>query len=135
MPLNLQKEHFLANENTKQRFIDALNNKLQHNGVHTLHAQGDADLLTAKTAAESSSSIQPTTLIGDDTDLLVLLCFHADVTRNGLYFRSEGKQTTKTLRVWYIVWLKSKLDPELLPFVHAFSGCDTTSRLFGIGKG
>ena len=23
----------------------------------------------------------------------------------------------------------------LLPFVHAFSGCDTTSRIYGVGKG
>lgn len=24
---------------------------------------------------------------------------------------------------------------EQLPFIHAFSGCDTTSSMFGIGKG
>ncbi|VDH92473.1 Hypothetical predicted protein [Mytilus galloprovincialis] len=24
---------------------------------------------------------------------------------------------------------------RLLPFIHAFSGCDTTSRVFGLGKG
>lgn len=24
---------------------------------------------------------------------------------------------------------------SLLPFIHAISGCDTTSRMFGIGKG
>ena len=41
-------------------------------------------------------------------------------------------------RVWDIHSLQRALGSEvcrLLPFAHAMAGCDTTSRLFGIGKG
>ena len=40
--------------------------------------------------------------------------------------------------MWHINRLKSVLGPELcllLPFVHAVSGSDATSRLYGVGKG
>ena len=44
----------------------------------------------------------------------------------------------KEKRVWNIFWIKQKLSPEisrLLPFLHIITGSDTTSSLFGIGKG
>ena len=58
------------------------------NGCKTMHAEGDADLLIVKTAVEAASQ-GATSLIGEDADLLVLLCFHADVDSLPLYFRSE----------------------------------------------
>ena len=57
------------------------------------------------------------------------------------FFKSEKKQTAKkNHKVWHINQLKSVMGPELcllLPFVHAVSGSDTTSRLhvYGVGKG
>lgn len=138
MPIKTKKEHFLANSSNKQRFILMLSQKLQEYGIRTVHADGDADLLIVQTAVECASR-HPTTLIGEDTDLLVLLCMHADTTSFPLLFRSEGQQTSKKMRrIWNINWLKKELGPEtcsLLPFVHAITGCDTTSRLFGVGKG
>lgn len=78
-------------------------------------------------------------VVGEDTDLLVLLCLHEDVKSQPLFFKSEKKQTAKkNHKVWHINRLKSVMGPELcllLPFVHAVSGCDTTSRLYGVGKG
>ena len=44
----------------------------------------------------------------------------------------------KKIRVWDITKTKIVLGEEicrLLPALHAMTGCDTTSRLFGIGKG
>ena len=40
--------------------------------------------------------------------------------------------------MWNIKEVKTKLgtfECKHMPFLHAFLGCDTTSRLFGIGKG
>ena len=37
-----------------------------------------------------------------------------------------------------VKWIGERLGPDLcnvLPAIHAFGGCDTTSRLFGKGKG
>ncbi|KAG7177299.1 hypothetical protein Hamer_G000597 [Homarus americanus] len=114
-----------------------LSHKLQENGIRAVRADGNADLLIVQTAVECASR-HPITLIGEDTDRLVLLCMHADTTSFPLLFRSEGHQTSKKMRrIWNINWLKKQLGPKicsLLPFVHAITGCDTTSRLFGVGK-
>ena len=114
--------------------------KFQQHGFQTIHAEGDADLFICQTAVDSASRHTTTLIIGDDTDLLVLLCFHANPNSFNLYFRSEAKQTTtRKLRIWNIKWLQKALGPEIcyfLPFIHAITGCDTTtSRLFGVGKG
>ena len=97
-----------------------------------MHATGDADLLIVQTAVECAKN-GTTTVIGEDTDLLVLLCMHADTNQSDIIFRSE----TKKMRVWDIKKTKEVLDQEscrLLPVIHAVTGCDTTSRVFGIGK-
>ena len=76
-------------------------------------------------------------LIGDDTDLLVLLLPHMPPQSKDIFFASDRKKNTKG-RVWNVKEVKSKLDTFICkhkPFLHAFLGCDTTSHLFGIGKG
>ena len=76
--------------------------------------------------------------MGEETDIIVLLCFHADPNSFDLFFRSEGRKNTKMLQIWAIHWLQNTLGLEichLLPFAHAIAVCDTTSCLLGIGKG
>ena len=43
----------------------------------------DVDLLLVQTAVQFTKSIN-TVLVGDDTDLLVLLCHHAEMNANEL---------------------------------------------------
>ena len=79
---------------------------------------------------------QSTVLVGDDTDLLVLLLHHSIITSKDLFFAPEPKKNAKR-RVWDIKNSKSSIGPfvcQHILFLHALSGCDTTSRLFGIGK-
>ncbi|VDH88713.1 Hypothetical predicted protein [Mytilus galloprovincialis] len=55
-----------------------------------------------------------------------------------VFFKSEPKQSIQKIRIWDIKKTKKHLGEaicRLLPFIHAFSGCDTTSRVFGLGKG
>ena len=135
-PLASKKEHFLAHASNKQRFVDMLSQKLEAANCHVLQAEGDADVLIAKTAV-SIAAENPTTVIGEDTDLLVLLICHADPISHPLYMQSDKKKGKK-FRVWDIHWFQSSLGIELcslLPFAHVIGGCDTTSHLFGIGKG
>ena len=49
--------------------------RLEQYDNQVMSASGDADLLTAKTGVEATSK-SDTVLVGDDTDLLVLLCFY-----------------------------------------------------------
>ena len=84
MNLTVTKEVFLSDSKNKQQFIDFLGTKLTNQGCQV------ADLLIVKKAIESASSMD-TVLIGDDTDLLVLLLHHLPQYGKDIffYFRSQ----------------------------------------------
>lgn len=134
----MKKEKFLLNVQNKQRFINCLSHKLLLSGYLTVHAEEDADVLIVKTAVDRSSTMK-TVVVGDDTDLLVLLCFHAKMNNFDVIFKPETKSASlKKTKIWNIKALKRKLGVELCKYIlfsHAILGCDTTSHLFGIGKG
>ena len=75
-----------------------------------------------------------TTLVGDDTDLLL----HYSSTDNEIIcVRSDAKKHLRERKGYNINLLKETLGNDLcneLLFVHAYSGCDYTSRIFSIGK-
>lgn len=55
-----------------------------------------------------------------------------------LFLAPEPKQAAKSKRIWCIKQSRQLLGPKIcdnLLFIHAILGCDTTSRLFGLGKG
>jgi hypothetical protein len=136
MIVSLKKKDFLANEENKQKFINLLSEKLLNAGCNVIQAPDDADLLIVKTAVESAKS-NSTVLVGDDTDLLVLMIYHGDIDGKDLFFRPEPRQRSKTSRVWNVRETKSALGPDIcsnILFIHALLGCDTTSRIHGLGK-
>ena len=77
-------------------------------GCKTVHASSDADILIVRTAVESAKACN-TVVVGDDTDLLVLLCFHSDMAAHELYFIAEPKKTSAKHRAWDINSTKSTL--------------------------
>lgn len=101
-----------------------LSSKLEEAVIETVHAKVDADVLNDKTAKDSTKS-NNTILIGDDTDLLVLLCSHAtdipytpylDQSLNHLLDLAEMKKG-----------LGEEMCSNIL-FLHVFLGCDTWQR-------
>ena len=81
----------------------------------------------------------PTVLVSDDTDVLVLIVHHFQENMRELYFLSEASTRSKN-PVYYtsISAVKEKLGHHLsnhLLFAHAWSGCDTKSAKFGHGEG
>ena len=81
-----------------------------------------------------SSEISHIVLVGEDTDL----CCHASLNSHNIFFRPEPKKNTKKPKVWNVKAVKEQLGPEIcsnILFLHAVLGCDTTSHLYGIGKG
>lgn len=129
-----KKDDFLSNVENKQTLINLISERMRGRGCHVIQAEGDADVDIVK-AAVSMSSYKSTSLIGEDTDLLVLLLHHASTSDgNKLYFRSDKGSSTA---VYDIKVMKQLLGDDIcrsLLFLHAFTGCDTTSRVFGIGK-
>ena len=77
-PVTMKIKQFLANRKNKQRFIFMLSEELKKNNCEVHHAAEDADLLIVMKAVQSANSSN-TVPVGDDTDLLVLLCYHASI--------------------------------------------------------
>lgn len=131
-----KKEDFLKNVENKQNFINLLSQKMNETGsCQAINAHDDADVLIVKTAIASAAD-NFTILIGEDTDLLVLLLYHGKFESKNIIFKTM-RTGMKTVKVWDIQKTKSLLKEDkcrMVPFVHAMTGCDTTSRMFGIGK-
>jgi hypothetical protein len=139
-PVHSSQQAFLANGNNKSQFIALLSKHLVDDGHTVRQAVGDADTDIVQAALEVAALKQVVTVVADDTDVLVLLVYHFQPSMADIYMSSPSKQQGSN-------WTGSKLVSirnvqknigctavkELL-VVHALTGCDTTSALFGIGK-
>ena len=69
--------------------------------------------------------------------MLILLLHYSKTDNEIVYFRSDANKQSKEHRVYNINLLKETLGDDVcneLLFVLAYSGCDSTSRIYGIGK-
>ncbi|KAK3716294.1 hypothetical protein QZH41_014573, partial [Actinostola sp. cb2023] len=90
MKVAMKKDVFLSNAKNKQQFIEMLATFLRNIDCQTRQAKGDADVLIVKTTVESASE-KTTILVGDDTDLLVLLLYYTPSNSCDLFFKPEPK--------------------------------------------
>ena len=134
--MTMSKDVFLSNVANKQNFTDMLSQYLQLAGCLTEHAEEDANLLIAQTAVQSAAT-KNTVLVADDTDPVILLCYYSDPDGFELFMQCSTWGTTRKNRIWDIKVTQSELDADIgnIMFIHAILGCDTTSRLHGLGKG
>ena len=103
---------------------------LEHGGVAVIHAaeEGDADVVIVRKAIELGEH-EDVVVIADDTDILVLVVYHAHSSHQ---FYMETKHHTIAIDT-----AKQALGVDVCRsqlFVHATTGCDTTSAMFGVGK-
>ena len=138
MRLNMKKTDFLTNLDNKQRFLEMLVIEINEAKLQAIQSCGDADVLIVQTAIQSAVT-RPTVVIREDTDLLILLLHHVNQDCHRIFFTSEQKSRSKCITtLWDIKHVKSKLGQEIFDailLIHALLGCDTTSRLYWIGKG
>lgn len=106
-------------------------------GCDVHHAKGDADLLVVEVAVDCAEH-KDTVVIADDTDILVLLIHYAGRAKYNLWFKPNVKrESKKPQRCWNMSITRCHLGSTVcssILFLHAVLGCDTTSRLYGIGK-
>ena len=96
-------------QDNKQRFARMLGQSLEHVGCETRHAKGDADILIVETTVQSAMSCE-TTMVGDDTYLLVLLCFRVKEDSREVFFKPEVRSgTKKSPRCWNIKYVQRVL--------------------------
>ena len=132
MKLQLKKDDFLSNKENKQRFLGLLGEHLAMGSCEISHAPGDADVPIVEAAVTVSDTCEAV-LVCDDTDLLVPM---ADGNKHNIYIRPEPKKGGALMCIG-VSSIRNKLGENIsrnILFVHAFLGCDTTSRLFGIWK-
>ena len=124
------KERFLSNTDNKKGLISLLADKLGRSG-HVVHVcTGDADTKIVATALEVAKE-QEVTVVADDTDVAVMLLYHWTEDLCDIKFYTErGK------KCWSIKESQKPLSnvKECILFIHAWSGCDSTSSIFGKGK-
>jgi hypothetical protein len=130
MLLKMKKKPFLANPRNKQKFINLLGSEMEKVDIKVKHSPGDADYDIAMSACTIAQT-KPVVVVGDDTDLLIILQHHfTPADHETIYMQTSTKLIDISI-------LKATLDPDLsrsLLCIHALSGCDTTSRPYGIGK-
>ena len=99
-------------------------------------ATADADTMIVQTAIELAQHTN-VAVIGEDTDLLILLCFYARSTPHEIFLRSDRGMAGRgeLLRIKGLCHALGDQVCEGILFGHAILGCDTTSGLFGVGKG
>ena len=115
-----KKDQFLSNAKNKQAMISLITKMLKDRGCTVHNAIGDADVDIVG-AAVSSSEKGNTTVIGEDTDLLILLLYHANYTGFKLYYRSDVRRGQSPNPVYDILLIKSLLGDDtckFLIFVH-----------------
>ena len=120
----MSKKAFLGNASNKQALIYLLADVMVRAGIHVEHASGDADYKICQTIRS------PVAVVAEDSNVFQLLVHHADPAASNVYMVAAIRSVCATT-------IKRRVDVQLsdsLLFLHAISGCDTTSRPHGIGK-
>ncbi len=93
-----QNDDFLSNMENKQWFITLLSDHLKSYGCHTEYVRTDADLLIVQTVIViANKTTKSTVLVADDTDILILLCFHTQRITTNIYLYPKPHCCTKIL--------------------------------------
>ena len=106
---------------------------LSGHGYVVGQSANDADTLIVKHALQSAKSGNPTVVVADDTDIIVLLMHQYQMnTMEDVFFQSEATRRSKSgLRIISIRKAVINYDAEIL---YTWSGCDSVSAIFGQGK-
>ncbi|GBP85752.1 hypothetical protein EVAR_97248_1 [Eumeta japonica] len=134
MKLTEKKDLFLANGKNKSRFISKLKSMLINDTNLTIkQAKEDADTYIIQTAIElaEKNPDKKVVVIGTDVDLAALLIALTPENLNITMWKPRA--STKQPDMIYET-LNNQSLKNIILFAHAFTGCDTTSAIFGKGK-
>jgi len=137
------QDPFLANRHNKIAFIKLLKDSLACTGIHVVQAAGDADTDIVSVAVQfATTADRPVAVVAEDTDILALLLFHRQPSMAEVFFCSEtgrsfGRKTVigKCVKISTVQSEIGTRACQRILAVHAFGGCDSTSAIFGHGKG
>jgi len=132
MPVAVKQKAFLNNRNNKAQLIRFLRNAFEQKHLTCFQSNGDADSLICDIAIASTRSNQPVVLVGNDTDLLVILISAVTDEVN-----LSIQLTTSPNTIYRISDIQKALSLDVRSHIllaHAITGCDTVSAPYNIGK-
>lgn len=110
-----------------------LSASLENQHIETKQCEGDADVEIVQTALEESQK-GLLTIVTQDVDILVLMVAHALPDKPVLLMKPPiGKVKRKVFSSLALQQQHQDLK-EFILLVHGFSGCDSTSAIYGKGK-
>ena len=128
---------FLANSANKSQLLKLLAYIFTDSGHQCPQAPADGDCLVVQSAMESCAD-EVSVIVADDTDILVLAMHHFREEYMELYIYSETSARSKnSFKYISIRELWRQVGPVVcshILFIHAWTGCDTTSAIHGYGK-
>ena len=129
----IPQEDFLRNSQNKTQFINILRTYFEDVGITVNQATRDADYLITTTAVELSILKKHVTVVSEDTDIMVLLIHHSKNKNISMLRPGKAAKGDKVSTISEIQDKLGHLKKHIL-FLHAISGCDTTSYLFNKSK-
>ena len=132
------QEIFLKNDRNKVQFISILSAELRREGHDVRNSTGNVDTQIVSAALEYAGDIDnDIVVVASDTDILMLLMFHWKEEMN-IYMLAETPNKKDVDREFWNIENLVKEAGEVVKshilFIHAWSGCDTTSAICGQGK-
>lgn len=135
--INMKPNQFLSSEKNKSRLIMMISQKLNEAGFRTKIAVEDADALIVNTAIHEARNDREKSIIivGQDIDLLVIFyqLAYSSTNLSNIYFRKDGKAADPP-EYFNNKSFKNENLQSIVGFLHAFTGCDTTSAFYKKGK-
>lgn len=128
LTVSCDRDVFLANEKNKGALIKMISTELTSHKIVVHQAKYDGDTLIVKTAIDLVKSVNnPVVVVAQDTDILVLLCYHRPSNCSNLYLQSDsdGLYDISTIDIG---------DREEFLFKYGWSGNDTVSCIHGHTK-
>ena len=128
------QDRYLSCIENAAEFIKFISNLLRQYDFKVINCSGDADSTIVATSLEFAfQRTGPVNVMADDTDIAIMLMHHwqTDI-HDDVYFVQE--RFNKAWRIQSANQSIEDIKDDLL-FLHAWSGCDTTSSIFGKDKG
>ena len=136
-PVSSSQDAFLANADNKSQFIALLGKHLSNSGHTVQYAVDDADTLIVSCPLQTACQHGPVTVVDEDTDVLLLLVHHFKPSMADVFMLSHTKTCNdeyKLVNVRKVQCDIGDMAVKQVLVVHALTGCDTTSAIFGRSK-
>jgi len=132
----LSQKEFMRNGQNKKTLIKLLSQRLRRKGFRVEEAKSDADTMIVKEAMRHADR-GAVVVHADDADIFCMLMYHYNINlHHDIYFKTM-KKTDGIQKCWKIKDVNKKHGEIIVHhilFLHAWTGCDTTSGTFGMGK-